>query len=268
MAIACSTSVFAGSSLEEALRGIAGLGFRQFDLLAIDGWIHVHTSELAERPDEVYARLDALLAETGLQPLAANTGVGPQLHHRDSATNERRAREIAALVRFLQRYGISIAAIQPRQGDPDRPWEAVLADCVTTLREQFAAGDAAGIDFLLELHVRSPFETLEQARRLVEAMPEVRFVYDPTHYACQGIDLRETEWLMERTGHIHLRDAAPGQLQAPFGAGAVDFDWVLGTLSDRGYAGHFSLEYFPSTDFDVADSVHRLRDKIVEHFPA
>ena len=30
----------------------------------------------------------------------------------------------------------------------------------------------------------------------------------------------------------------------------MDFDWLLGTLKDRGYTGHFSIEYLQDKDVD------------------
>jgi sugar phosphate isomerase/epimerase len=268
MAIALSTSIGHQSSLEGALAQVAELGFRKVDILAIDGWVHVNTRDLADRWEETSAHVERLLRAHGLTPIAVNSGVSPQLYERAPAVNAQRLREIEALIRWMQRLSVGVAAIQPRQPDPDRPWEEVLADCFATLREQFDAGARAGVKFALELHVRSPFETLEQARRLFEVMPDVRIVYDPTHAVCQGIPLRETEWLIDRAVHVHLRDAAPGKLQAPFGEGEVDFDWVLGALKDHAYAGHFSIEYFDANEFDVAGSVLRLRDRIAQYFPA
>jgi sugar phosphate isomerase/epimerase len=175
---------------------------------------------------------------------------------------------LAALVEFAVHLGVHVAAIQPRNADPDRPWEAVLADCVETLREQKAAGDASEVRFALEFHVRSPFETLAQARSLCDAMPDIPLVYDPTHYVMQGVDLADTEWLMDHAIHVHLRDAAPGELQTHFGEGAVDFDWLFRALKDHGYRGHFSIEYLQMKDMDVLDDVVRMRDAIAEHFEA
>lgn len=266
MAVACSTSLGHKLPLTGALARIARLGFRRVDLLSIDGWVHVNTRDLAERWEETTAGVDRALAEAALVPLATNSGVSPQLHHRSSAVNAARLCEVEALVRWMNHLGITVAAIQPRQGDPARPWEDVLADCVATLREQFAVGSSGGVRFGLELHVNSPFETAEQARRLLEAMPEVTFVYDPTHAVCQGLDVRETEWVMDHAVHVHLRDAAPGQLQTAYGEGGVDFDWVLTRLRDRGYTGHFSIEYFDAPEFDVDASVLRLRDHIARYF--
>ncbi|HEX8236565.1 MAG TPA: sugar phosphate isomerase/epimerase [Abditibacteriaceae bacterium] len=268
MSIACSTSIACGSSLDVALQRIAGLGFRNVDILTIDGWVHVNTRDLADNFDSTIANVDGLLQQHNLKPIATNSGVSAQLHHRGREVNAQRLHEIDGLLRFAQHLGISVAAIQPRNADNERLWDDVLADSIMTLLEQKAAGDAVGVTFALELHVHSPFETLEQARRFCEAMPEMALVYDPTHFVMQGVDIRETGWLMDRASHVHLRDAASGKIQAPFGKGDVDFDWVFGALKDRGYQGHFSIEYLESEDFDVLQEVPKLRDAIAQHFEA
>jgi sugar phosphate isomerase/epimerase len=267
--VACSSSVRCGYDLAEATRAISAAGFSEIDLLTIDGWAHVNTSDLADDFDGTVARVDGLLGPAGLRPIVMNTGVGQQLWDRSEQANARRREEIDALIAFMKHYGVRVAAIQPRAKDESRPWEEVLEDCAATLNEQLEAGRAAGITFCLELHVNSPFESIEQARRTLEALPDLPVVYDPTHFVMQGMSIRETTWLMKNAAHSHMRDAAEGRLQAPFGEGEVDFDWVLGTLRDSGYRGHFSLEYLggKKADFDVIDSASRLRDKIAEYFP-
>lgn len=265
MAVACSTSVGCDSTLDEALARIASIGIPQIDLLAIDGWVHVHTRDLASRFEETAGGVDALLAKYHLTPIALNTGVGPQLHDRSAEANARRLNETQALIQLMKRYGISIAAIQPRNQDSARPYADVLRDCVATLREQMEMGTAAGVTFALELHVNSPFETMEQARMLLDAMPDIALVYDPTHFVMQGIDLKETLWLLPNARHAHLRDADRGRIQAPFGTGAIDFDWLLGALRDSGYRGNFSIEYLQTGEFDVLASARQLYDRLVAY---
>lgn len=268
MAIACSTAVRCNASLEKALADIAAAGFDTIDLLAIDGWVHVNPTDLADRFDETLARVNGLLKQHRLMPIALNTGTSPQLHHRSPEVNAQRMREVEGLIRLMQHLGLNVAAMQPRNPDPARPWEDVLRDCVATLREQVAAAEAAGVTFALELHIRSPFETLQQTRRLLDEMPELPLVYDPSHFVMQGIDIRETGWLMDyNTRHVHLRDAGMDKMQVPFGTGQVDFDWVLGSLVDRGYQGHIAIEYLESDAFDALDSALRLRDTIIAYFP-
>jgi sugar phosphate isomerase/epimerase len=268
MAIAISTSVKCGTPLEQAAPVIAGLGIREIDLLVIDGWVHVNTRDLADDFEGTLARVDGLISGNRLRPIALNTGVSAQLHHRGEEVEAQRRREIEGLLKLMAHYDIKVAAIQPLSKDTSRPWEDVLRDCVATLREQTAMGEAAGVVFPLELHIGSPFETMDQAKRLLEEFPEVPVVYDPTHFVMQGVDIRETGWLMDRARHSHLRDAALGKIQAPLGEGAVDFDWVLNALKDRGYTGHFSIEYLETDEFDALDSAKRLYEVIQRHFPS
>jgi sugar phosphate isomerase/epimerase len=54
----------------------------------------------------------------------------------------------------------------------------------------------------------------------------------------------------------------------PFGTGDVDFDWVFGALKERGYNGHFSIEYLETNEFDVLQEAPKLRDAIAQHFEA
>lgn len=267
MTTACSTSVGTRSTLSDTLANIARAGIPAVDLLAIDGWVHIHTRDLADDFEAAVQPVEALLQQHGLKPLALNTGVSPQLHHRSPEINAQRRREIEGVIGLMQRLGVTVAAIQPRQPDRDRPYAEVLADCVATLREQIELGAQAGVTFALELHVNSPFETLDQARQLLQEMPDLALVYDPTHFVMQGVNLHETGWLMDYTRHVHLRDADGGKMQVPYGSGAVDFDWVLSTLKDRGYSGHISIEYLESTDFDALDSARRLYDHIQRFFP-
>ncbi len=42
--------------------------------------------------------------------------------------------------------------------------------------------------------------------------------------------------------HVHIRDAAPGNINLSVGNGQVDFARGLKALADAGYAGHFTLE--------------------------
>ena len=84
------------------------------------------------------------------------------------------------------------------------PWEVSINDCLQSLRKRKAIGDQFGITFCLELHVHSPFETIDQAKRFLEMMPEMPVVYDPTHFVMQGLDIRSTGWIMDRARHVRV----------------------------------------------------------------
>ncbi|MBB6733545.1 sugar phosphate isomerase/epimerase family protein [Cohnella zeiphila] len=267
--IACSTSVRSGSGLEEALAALSAAGFRYVDVLAIDGWAHVHPSALTGKASlrEQIARTSELLERYELQPIAANSGVSPQLHDRSSGAIARRRAETEGLVHWMKELGIGFCAIQPRQPDPSRPWQEVMSDCVASLKEQVEIARAEGVTMALEFHVNSPFETMEQCLAFLERMPNMPIVYDPTHFVMQGVPLGETFSLMDRSVHVHLRDAAKGRMQTRFGTGEVDFGLVLGELRSRGYRGAFSIEYLDTAHYDVIEDAAKLFALIANEFP-
>lgn len=258
MRIFVSTAIGCDADLSTALDRAEKVG-SEIDLLMIEGWVHLNPSEAQSKAAEV----DEALRSRGLTLECANTGLGVQLHHRGPAYDPFRKANLKGLLDFLVPRKVKAAAIQPLAADRERPYGEVLSDCLATLDEQMSEGDTRGLQFALELHVHSPFETLEQARMLLEARPEMPLVYDPTHFIMQGHPLKESTWLMPQARHCHLRDAAAGQLQCPFGQGELDVDWVVKSLLDHGYQGDVSIEYLGTDEFDVVESAQRLRDALL-----
>jgi sugar phosphate isomerase/epimerase len=71
----------------------------------------------------------------------------------------------------------------------------------------------------------------------------VRIVMDFSHIVASGSDPREfVVRFADRIAHVHIRDAAPGNINLSVGRGRVDFPRGLKALADAGYAGHFALE--------------------------
>ncbi len=261
MAIACSTSAFK-QPLEAALGRVAGMGFQEVDVLAIGAWPHVDASRLAEQFEAERERVSAALEAAGLTPIAMNFAVG-HLHRRDDAeANARRLEQVEALTRLMRELGVEVASFYPGYRADDRPWPDVLRDEVTTIREMLEIAERAGVTLTVEPHFNTPFQTIEQVSGLLEALPELRIAYDPSHFAMQGLTLEQVESLLDRAAHVHLRDAAPQKLQAPFGSGTVDFEGLLAALRRRGYAGHFSIEYLPGLEGGAEASITALRDAV------
>ena len=166
----------------------------------------------------------------------------------------------------MEHYDIPIAAVQPRNPDPNRPRDEVLRDSADTMRDMVDLAQGTGVTFAFECHARSIVETMDEVRALMALVPELGFAYDPTHFVMTGVPMEDTLPLLEKAIHVHLRDAAPGQMQARYGEGAVDFDWILRSLQERGYRGDFSIEYLETEGVDLGDDVKRLRTKIAEYF--
>jgi sugar phosphate isomerase/epimerase len=66
-------------------------------------------------------------------------------------------------------------------------------------------------------------------------------------------------------GHVHLRQARPGALQAKWGEGTLDFAKMVGVLRQVGYDGWLAVEYVHQTYMntlfdDVLTETIRMRD--------
>jgi sugar phosphate isomerase/epimerase len=265
MAILCSTSAFKGS-LEEALDRTAALGFGEVDLIAIPSWNHVVPAALADGFAAEAERIESLLRRRGLRARAMNLAVR-NLHERsDAGRNAQRRAEVEAVARLMRRLDVGVCSFYPGYLAAGRPWEDILCDELASVGEILDIGRSAGVTFAVEPHAQTPFQTVDEVRRLLAAAPGLPVAYDPSHFVMQGLDLRTTEEFLDRTVHVHLRDAAPGAMQAPWGAGGVDLDWLLGALDRRVYRGHFSIEYLPGLP-DVESQIRRVRECLAAALP-
>jgi len=259
MHIACSTTAGYKQDLPTALRSIREHGFTSVDLLAIDRWAHIDPGDLADQGETGETRIAEMLDRYQLSATALNIGTRSDLHDRSAEAIADRRREMSAMVGLMQRLAIPVAVLQPRGRDAMRPQAEVLRDCAATWRELRAIADQGGVALALELHIFSPVEMLDQARALIELLPELQVVYDPSHLVMQGVPIRETEWLLDRSIHVHLRDAAYGHMQTRLGQGAVDFEWLFHALRQRDYTGPVSIEYLQDDHYDVFEDVCRLK---------
>ena len=263
MALACSTGSFQ-TPIDEALHEVSKLGFAYVDLICIPVFNQIMPAELAADPDGYAGTIAQMVEASGLTPVAVNTAFGNLYQREDPALNRQRLEEVRAVVRLMNRLGVQVASFYPGSAGParERDWERVLADEVDTLYEIRAIASQAGVTFAVELHAQTPFETVTQSRRLLAAMPELQVAYDASHFVMQGIPLTATEFALERAAHVHLRDAAPGKMQVPYGQGTVDFDWILSALAERGYPGHMAVEYLPARDYDVREQILKTKERV------
>ncbi|MCC7495197.1 MAG: sugar phosphate isomerase/epimerase [Fimbriimonadaceae bacterium] len=257
MRIACSTSFHRGD-LPTALATIARLGFREVDLICIPQWEHVVPADLVSNFAATADQVAGLLAQHGLTAIAGNLALG-HLYQRDSTLTERLA-QAAAVARLMQRLGVRLVSCYPGYRT-DQPAGEVLAATAATLRELLDIGAAHGVQFLVEPHKDTPWESVAAGEALLAAVPELQVAYDPSHYAMQGIPLEATRGILARAGHVHFRGAAPGRMQAPAAESTVDVEALVTALRQQGYAGDASLEFLPDLP-EVAQELTSLRQRV------
>jgi len=226
-------------------------------------------ADLAADFDGVAGRLEGLLAANGLAVTALNCAFAHPYERADAAVNVQRLAEVEACAKLAARLGAEVVSFYPGYKEHGAPAGDLPARTAETIREMLAVGAAHGVTMVPEPHYATPLEQLEIVQWLLAELPELEVAYDPSHWAMQAIDLRETAFMLDRTAHVHLRDAAPGKMQEVFGAGTVDFDWLLDALAERGYAGHFAIEYLPDlAGGEAGDSIARLRDRLADRLGA
>ncbi|MCL2664360.1 MAG: sugar phosphate isomerase/epimerase [Defluviitaleaceae bacterium] len=257
--IICSSVTRSKDKMEDAMAAIAAAGFKDIDLIAINKWAHFDPADLAADFAAITKRAENALKANGLTMRAMNVGMNGQMHDRKKETVESNLKELDALCRFMKHFGAKNCALQPLQKDPGRDAADVLKDSVDSLEEYYECTLKHGISLGLELHVHSPFESVEAARYVYERIPEATVVFDPTHFISMGGSLKDCEYVMDKAVHVHIRDAAEDMIQTKVGEGSVDFEWVVTKLLARGYKGHFSIEYLCNEEWDALAEAVKLR---------
>ena len=84
--------------------------------------------------------------------------------------------------------------------------------------------------------------------------PRIKITFDPAHLVCEGEDPIELAKIYAgRVGHVHLRDAVPGNSLLHYGLGNIDFDAFIKVFNDAGYSGNYSME-FPVEDLTTFET--------------
>ena len=239
--IACSSSLFHQLSLEQALQGIAELGFRRVDLMAVEGWYHLDPSAIAYDVDAAEARLRRALEAAGLELDSVNIWFATGLHDRRPDACERRQAEAAAMAELMVRFGVATASLVPSRPDHKLTAETQFQHVVASLGEIVAATAPRGRTMALECHLDSIMRDPAVLASILDQVPGLMVAYDPSHLIVQGIALEDTGPLLARAGRVHVRDAARDQMQARYGRGELDLDQLLRLLAEHGYAGGYTI---------------------------
>ena len=262
MMIACSTTAFTNLPLEDALSRISALGFSFVDLLMMENWAHINPSELVENPVERAREVAALLRKHRLKAVAINANVSNNLCSGGRDAQDQNMREAEALVAFAREITIPIIVLQPGRAGEDSV-EQATARSVAALNEMVSLARGRSTTIAIETHSGSLAEAYQDAITFVSRVPGLKIAYDPSHFVMTKMDLRDSTVLIPHTAHVHLRNAVPGNFQAPMDDGTLDFMWVLEAIDGSGYTGAISIEYLDNRDGDILGDVNELK-KLLE----
>ena len=194
-----------------------------------------------------------------------------------AGVSERAADEMAATFRAAQKLGVAVvsgfsgSSLWPGvMGYPHHTTEQVregFADFAQRWNPLLDVAQEAGVRFALEVHpgqIAFDIVTAEMALDALDGREEFGFNFDPSHFHWQGIDPCEfLRRFPERIFHVHIKDATVRlngrngllgshlphgdprrgwEFRAP-GHGGVDWENVIRTLNDIGYASPLSIEW-------------------------
>lgn len=137
------------------------------------------------------------------------------------------------------------------------------------LAKKVAAEDA-GLTYFLETHRHTITESPEHTRIIAEAIPDLKFNLDLSHWIILRHTPAEIDWIFPRAGHMQVRIACEDNVQVEVGEGKakeVDayMDGIVGPVLKMASVGIVVAELIPqlmSTQkyYHVEDTFNLLRE--------
>ena len=246
--LSCADSAFPKLSHDGSLAVIADLGFEAVDICSFTGYRHTPPEDVIADPARAAAVVTERLERFGLAVADMFVILGESFeaeapNHPDAAVRARALEHFERFVEFSRRIGAPGITVLPGVAFEDVPVERSMDLAAEGLNARAALAGEAGLRLAFEPHYGSIAQTPAAALELIERMPDVGFALDYSHFVYQGIEPAEVDALLPRTHHLHVRQAAPGDMQTRTREGTIDFVAVRDALLALGYDGYFALEY-------------------------
>ena len=173
-------------------------------------------------------------------------------------------RDLARVLEFADMAGIGSVFVLPGVVNPGQSRDEAAAVCCESLVALLEVASHHKARLCIEPHVHSFAESPAMVRRLID-QTGIGLALDYAHFVCLGYRQDEIDPLAAHAVHVHLRQARPGQLQAKFAHGTLNFPALFGTLREAGYGGWLALEavhqdYMNTLSDDVITETVAMRD--------
>ena len=267
MKLAGAAWSYVGASLPESAAILQALGVQAMDLIAAPGGL-LDSREIEIDPQGQARRV----TEAGLPlgNLLYVFGDGFDDRPLNSVDDTVRAANLETFKRVLQfcvAARIPSVLVLPGVDQTGISHEEAVDLSAAAMNEMAALAAAADVPLLFEPHVESVLESPFDTLAFLQRNPALKIVLDYSHFVAQGYQPADVDPLVPYSGHVHLRQARHGQLQARWDDGVIDFPAVVELLKRAGYSGYLTLEYehdpwMDCDQVDVMTETIRMRDVV------
>jgi sugar phosphate isomerase/epimerase len=259
MKLSVTSWSFPACTLAEAWGVARALGFTAMDLGLLHG-AALDRERITANPEGVAAALGGIrmanlywLFGAGIADNAVS----------DPAARARNETEFAQVCRFAKAAGCPTVFVLPGVSGP-----GAFNAAVEGLRGLVRVAEAAGLQLTVEPHVGGLLSSPALTLRMLAEVPGLKLALDYAHFICLGYRQEEIDPLARHAGHVHMRQARPGALQAKWGEGVLDFTAMVEVLRNAGYDGYLAVEYVHQSYMntlsdDVLTETVRMRDHLL-----
>lgn len=243
----CTSFSFPLLRLPAIARLLALLEFHYLDLCIAEGSRDVQ-ADIVEADPNAAAAVDRRACEdAGLAVVDVFCHLGRNAFDRpvntpDGAQRQRNRGRFGAYLAYAAAVGAEGLTISP-----GRRWAEVADGGFDLACNELAVYSGwardRGLRFSVEPHLDSIAAEPDSAARLAGRVPGLTLTVDYSHFVAQGTEPSAVHRLLPLAGHVHVRQAAPGKLQAAEDEGVIDFGTMLRRLADLQYRGALTLEY-------------------------
>jgi sugar phosphate isomerase/epimerase len=243
MKLSAAAWSFRGATLAESAAIWHALGIHAMDLYAPPGGL-LDAREIARDPQGQARRVRQVDME--LVNLIYLFGGGFDDHPLTSADSAVQAENLDTCKRVLEFcVGARVPSllVLPGVDHPDVPHADSLGRSADALNAMAELANGAGIRLYFEPHKESVLESPGETLAFMRQNPALKIALDYAHFVAQGYGMDDIDPLAAYAGHVHLRQASKGHLQADWESGEIDFTRVMSVLKQAGYDGYVALEY-------------------------
>jgi len=259
------------ATIAESAAIYRALGVDAIDLIAIPGK-SLDPYRIAADPTGQAAVVDGLGVEL-ISNLLLFFGVDfhdRALNSADPAVRRKNLDLFLRVLEFCATVNCYSVTVLPGVEQTGHTRAASLEWAAAELHRMNELAKSAGVLLVYEPHVESILEDPDETLLFVQTNPDIKLVIDYSHGVSLGHSTSKLSQLVPYAGHVHLRQACHGKIQARWEEGTIDFPALIGLLHDTDYRGYVALEYehdpFWNMDqCDVMTETIKMRDAVRPH---